>query len=396
MTDLDKVLDRKHTDSVKWDGIMEQYGDSHLIPMWIADMDFKSPKEILDALRNCVDFGIFGYTQCPGRVKTSIEAWLERKYQWAVSDEQIIMNHNVVSSISLAIRALTDIGDHILIHSPVYNPFFEQITQLKRCPVYSQLINTDNRYFMDTEDMEQQIQQNDIKCILICSPHNPGGRIWEPAELEKVVQLSIKYDIPVISDEIHSDLVLYGKTHTPLAKLAGENNAHIVTLMAPTKTFNLAGIGPSYIVSTNSVTVKKIQECQESMVYPEINRFQIEAICTAYDLCQDWLDNLIPYIEKNIVLAKKKLSAISGLNVMNHDASYLMWVNYADLGIEENELEQALIQSGVVLQMGSTYGSAGKGFVRINLAAPQKTVEEGLNRIVQAFELIKSKSQLLK
>lgn len=386
MSPFDEIIDRKNTDSVKWDMAIRQYKTQDLIPMWIADMDFKAPVETVEALKKCADFGVFGYTECPERVKSRIEEWLIKRYGWQISDDHIIISHNVVSSISLSIRALTNSGDKILVFSPVYNPFFEQVIHLERCPVYSELIYRGNRYFMDFDDIERKILNEDVRCLLICSPHNPGGREWDVDELNQLVRLSERFGIPIISDEIHSDLMLHAKKHTPIAKLAKESSQNIVTLMAPTKTFNLAGIGPSYILSFNKKTTEKIIDLQRLMVYPGINRFQIEALCTSYTVGDRWLKSLIPYLESNISLVTERLSEIPELEIMNQDAGYLMWVNYAALGLEETVLEKEFIHSGVLPQMGGLYGSGGHGYIRINVAAPRKIVSEGSDRMVQAFK----------
>ncbi len=266
MYDLDRVISRIHTDSVKWDGTEKKYGASGLLPMWIADMDFQAPFQILDALKQCAEFGVFGYTQCPDSLKAVVRSWLSRRYQWEIDNANIIFNHNVVSGISLAIRTLTSKNDKVLVHCPVYNPFFEQLNQLGRVPVFSDLVIKDGRYVMDFEDMEAKLSTEQISCMLLCSPHNPGGRVWSEGELKKVLDLSRRYHCAIISDEIHSDIILSGQKHTPIAKLAGDEGENIVTLMAPTKTFNIAGIGPSFILSFNEKIIEAIKEFQKEMV----------------------------------------------------------------------------------------------------------------------------------
>lgn len=390
MYNFDQVIPRIHTNSVKWDGTESKYGAARLLPMWIADMDFKAPFQVLDTLKQCAEFGVFGYTQCPDSLKTVVQSWLSRRYKWEVDDRNIIFNHNVVSSISLAIRALTDRGDKVLLHCPVYNPFFEQLNQLGRVPVFSNLIIEDGRYVMDTEDMEKKLSTEHISCILLCSPHNPGGRVWSEKELQKVIDLSERYHCSIISDEIHSDIILSGCKHTPVAQLAGSVRKDIVTLMAPTKTFNLAGIGPSFILSFNDKTAGVIKELQKKMVYPEISPFQIAALTAAYENGEAWLNELIPYIEKNINLVTAKLSEIPGIRCMKNEGTYLMWIDYRKLGFDEKEVNQALIELGVALQMGSTYGPEGNGFVRMNVAAPRSVVHIGADRTSQAFQKLLS------
>ncbi|MFT8872065.1 MAG: MalY/PatB family protein [Sporolactobacillus sp.] len=391
---FDEPVDRRHTDCVKWDMVARKYGNDHLIPLWIADMDFRLPKETRAALQKCVDFGVFGYTECPDRVYHAITSWLSERYRWTISKEQLIMNHNVVSSISLALRALTKPGDKVLISRPVYNPFFEQINQLQRIPVYSDLCLADGRYTLDLADMETKIKSENVRCLLICSPHNPGGIEWQREELEGVLRLSNSYNLPIIADEIHADLMLYGNTHTPLAQLNEAVRDRIVTLMSPTKTFNLAGIGPSYMIVFNEELRQRITKEQQLMVYPSINRFQIEALCASYYIGRNWLNELIPYIEKNIQLVKDKLACLPELSVMKQDACYLVWIDYRALAVDEQEAEQAFIKAGVLPQMGSIYGANGAGFIRVNVASSWAIVAEGMNRIVSAFQSLKRTDSL--
>lgn len=383
---FDQMIKREKTNSVKWDGAEKLYGKPNLLPMWIADMDFRAPDCILDALKECLNQSIFGYTLCPDTLKEVVQSWLQKHYQWNVSAEAIVFNHNVVSSISLALRALTKKGDKVLIHYPVYNPFFEQINLLERIPVTSALTLDNNRYYMDLEDMERKIMNENVSCMLICSPHNPGGRIWSPDELQAVIKLAIKYDLPIIADEIHSDLILPGNKHVPIAQLADEQKKKIVTLMAPTKTFNLAGIGPSYILCFDADLAQKIKDLQTLMVYPAINPFQIAAMTAAYEEGEEWLAELIVYVKETIDCVREKLSVIKELHCMDNDATYLMWIRYADLGLSEEEVNKAFIEAGAALQMGSTYGDAGKGFFRMNVAAPRALVMEGTDKVVYAFQ----------
>ncbi|GEB78262.1 aminotransferase [Sporolactobacillus inulinus] len=383
---FDEHVERTNTNSVKWDGAAMLYGKSHVLPMWIADMDFRAPDCILDAMSDVLDQKIFGYTLCPKSLKQSVRNWLMRRYTWNVADRSIIFNHNVVSSISLALRALTSEGDKVLIHHPVYNPFFEQINQLGRVPLVSELELHDQRYSMNLADMEQKIKEEQPTCILICSPHNPGGRIWDPDELKAVIALAAAYHLPIISDEIHADLVIPGHRHQPIAQLAGETAGQIVTLMAPTKSFNLAGIGPSYMLTFDSKIAAAIKREQRAMVYPSINPFQIAAMTAAYEKGEPWLIELMHYVKGNIDYVRRMLSQLDGIYCMENDATYLMWINYEALHVSEKEVQQALIEQGVALQMGSTYGPSGHGFIRMNVAAPRALVEEGTQKVLRAFQ----------
>ncbi|MCO7127538.1 PatB family C-S lyase [Sporolactobacillus shoreicorticis] len=383
---FDQIVQRTNTNCVKWDGAEKLYGKPNLLPMWIADMDFSAPNCILDALKTCLDQKIFGYTLCPESLKQVVQSWLIKHYGWEVPSDAIVFNHNVVSSISLALRVLTKKGDKVLIHNPVYNPFFEQLNQLDRVPVVSKLKIQKNRYFMDINDMERKINEEKVTCILICSPHNPGGRIWEPEELQDVIDLAVKYELPIIADEIHSDLVFSGKKHQPMAQHAAEKCKAVITLMAPTKTFNLAGIGPSYILTFEREIAEKIKQEQKLMVYPEMNPFQIAAMTAAYEKGEQWVNELLDYVKGNIDYVCQHLTQIDGLRCMDNDATYLMWINYAELGFSEQEVSEVLIANGIALQMGSMYGDAGTGFFRMNVATPRANVERGTDMVLRAFK----------
>jgi len=382
---FDQIVERKNTNCVKWDGAESLYGKPQLLPMWIADMDFSAPDCILGALKECLNQKIFGYTYAPESLKQVVQSWLSKHYDWKVPSEAIVFNHNVVSSISLALRVLTKKGDKVLIHNPVYNPFFEQLKQLERVPVVSELDIHDNRYFMNVKDMERKINEENVSCILICSPHNPGGRIWDPEELQVVVDLAVKYELPIIADEIHSDLVLPGRKHQPMAQLAA-GKCTIITLMAPTKTFNLAAIGPSYILTFERELTEKIKREQKLMVYPEINPFQIAAMTAAYEKGEQWMNELLVYVKGNSDYVRKHLTQINGLRCMDSDATYLMWISYAELGLSEQEVNEAFVANGVALQMGSMYGEAGNGFFRMNIATPRVNVEKGTSMVLRAFQ----------
>ncbi|MCL1631564.1 pyridoxal phosphate-dependent aminotransferase [Sporolactobacillus sp. CPB3-1] len=386
---FDQQIKRKNTNCVKWDRSEVLYGKPNLLPMWIADMDFQAPDFILDALKNCVRQKVFGYTYCPESLYGVVQNWLMKRYGWEVRSDTIVFNHNVVSGVALALRVLTQKGDRVLIHNPVYNPFFEQINQLGRVPIVSELEIHDDRYYMDIADMERKIAEHHVSCILICSPHNPGGRLWTQAELRQLLDLAAKFDLPVIADEIHSDLVLPGKKHQPLAQLAGDQCARIVTLMAPTKTFNLAGIGPSYILAFDPDLAVKLQEEQKQMVYPEINVFQIAAMTAAYGQGEQWLNELMAYIKRNMDYVRACLSEVAGIRCMDNDATYLMWISYKGLNVTEDTLNAALVEQGVALQMGSLYGEAGRGFIRMNVATPRVLVIEGVNKMLKAFKQVK-------
>lgn len=378
-------IDRKNTHSMKWDGMKKLFGSDDLLPMWVADMDFRPPQEVIDALRERVDHGIFGYTVETSGIAEAICNWVRLRHSWDITPESLLYSPGVIPSIHTAIQAFTEPHDKILVQSPVYTPFFEMIESNLREVVNSPLVLKNGRYEIDFEDFESKL--NGVKIFLLSSPHNPAGRVWEKDELMKLAELCKKYNVLIVSDEIHADLVAAPFKHIPLASL-DESFADItLTFMAPTKTFNLAGVQASFMVVPNKKLRKKMATVQASEGFYTLNMFGSIAMEAAYTYGKNWLDEALEYIRSNINYVKEEIgSQLPLLEVIDPDGTYLVWIDCRKLGLSDAELKKRILKKGkLALNFGKAYGPGGEGFVRMNVACPKETVIEGVKRLKVAL-----------
>lgn len=376
------TLNRIGTGSVKWDFVDELYNGENLLPMWVADMDWSAPQEVQEALLSRIQHPIFGYTRPSESLYTAILNWMNQKHDWKIDQDQILFSPGVVPSISAGVLALTNPGDKVMIQSPVYTPFFDVIRKNNRVVITNELILNEERFQIDFEDFETKLKE-EVKLFILCSPHNPGGAVWTREELERIVELCKTYSVPIISDEIHADLALYKNHHIPAAKLTD----NIITLMAPSKTFNIAGLQGSLVISQN----KRYLQLMEGQFLKEgihgINVLAYTAMEAAYLHGHDWLNDIISQIEENvdttIQFVEKNLPK---LNVIKPQASYLIWIDLRNLQISDQEITERLIKKGkLALEPGPKYGEGGKGFVRMNIGCSKETLDEGLKRLLQSF-----------
>lgn len=380
---FDKVISRHNTNSLKWDALEERFGDADLIPMWVADMDFRAPDEVIEALKKVADHGIFGYTIRPDSFYQSLINWLERRHHWKVEKEWINICPGVVPALSLIIQAFTKPGDQIVIQSPVYHPFFSVAQQKGRELVDNTLLFDGKRYEIDFEDLEKKLSDERCKMLLFCSPHNPVGRVWTKDELTKVGNLCLKHNVLMLSDEIHFDLIFKGHKHTPFASISKEFADISITCVAPSKTFNLAGLQSSAIIIPN----KKLNETYQKSLDIEdgnmSNSFAIAAFEAAYNNGEQWLEELLTYLEKNLDFVNKFFKEeIPNASVIQPEGTYLVWIDCRKLGLSAKELEKLLLKEAkVALNQGYIFGKSGEGFIRLNIACPKSILEDGLNRI---------------
>ncbi|HAQ06896.1 MAG TPA: cystathionine beta-lyase [Bacillus bacterium] len=384
--DFDKVVDRNDSASVKWDATENVFGTGDVLPMWVADMDFHPPEAVIQAIKGRIDHGVFGYTFVPFSVSEAIMDWVKERHGWEIEKPSIVYSEGVVPSISTAIRAFTEKGDKVLIHSPVYTPFFDMVRNNDRTLLTSSLVYQNNRYELDFEDFEIKLQEG-VKSFILCNPHNPGGRVWTKDELEKLGDLCVKHDCIILSDEIHSDLVFAPSVHTPMASIKDEFKDITVTFIAPSKTFNLAGFQASAAVIPNKELKVKFKRVQQQQGFFTLNTFAIAGMEAAYREGEEWLEQLLAYVNENMEVAidfmKENLPA---LKPMKSDATYLLWIDCRDLGLTDEELKDKLLYKGkLALEPGTKYGEGGEGFVRMNLACPRETLNEGLQRLKKAF-----------
>lgn len=389
MSRFDEVIERRGTHAVKWDGLKTVFGREDVLPMWVADMDFKAPDEVSEAIQKAAAHGIFGYTIVPDSTKEVIVNWMQSRHHWSVQKEWLLFNHGVVPSIGAAVEALTKPGDAVIVQPPVYNPFFEMIERNERKLVHNELLLKDGRYEMDFADLEEKIQTEKAKMVVLCSPHNPGGRVWTKEELTTLCEICEKHNVYLVSDEIHADLTREPNKHLPAASLSERYAAFTVTLVAPSKTFNLAGLQASALIIPNKDIRTRLQKVFARQGQFTLNQLGIAGMEAAYRHGSEWLEEALDYIQENARLVKEYAEKnIPSISVMEPEGSYLVWVDCRSLGLPDKELLDLFLVHGVALGNGAKYGPGGEGFMRINVACPRATVEETMNRMKKAVESI--------
>lgn len=384
---FDKIIDRTNNFSAKWSEMNKNFGTNNLLPMWVADMDFLTAPCVMEALKDRLEQGIFGYTTRPSSYNESIVNWLDNRFSWKINQEWLMFSPAVITSISLLIQNLTQKNDKIMIQEPVYSPFHSIVESNERNLVISPLVKLDDgSYVMDYEDIEAKIK--DVKVFILCNPHNPVGRVWTREELTRLGEICLKHNVLVISDEIHSDIILKNHKHTPFASISKEFRENTITCMAPTKTFNLAGLQSSFLVISNPYYYEVMDKAFSILDIKRNNAFSLVATEAAYNYGEDWLYELIKYIEDNVDFAIDYIkNHIPQLKVKKPEGTYLLWVDFSNLNVDKEDLKNALINKGrIALSDGSSFGIGGDGYYRINLACPRSMVLEGLKRIEFAIK----------
>ncbi|KOP80073.1 MalY/PatB family protein [Cytobacillus solani] len=386
MYDFNQKMNREHTSSVKWGLTKQIFGADDVLPMWVADMDFSPPNEVKEAIQARVDHGIYGYTFSPPSTTEAIQQWLNKRHGWEINHSWVLYSTGVVPTISIAIEAFTAPGDKVMLQSPVYTPFFEMIEKNKRKLVNTPLKLINNRYEIDFTVFEDHLKDG-VKLFLLCNPHNPSGRVWTKEELTRVGELCHQYNCLILSDEIHSDLILKNK-HVPIASLDETFKEITVTCIAPSKTFNLAGLQASAVIIPNKQLRKAFKDVQERQGFFSLSTFGIIGMEAAYRSGEQWLEELLAYLKENVKTVKEYIDAhIPGISVMEPEGSYLIWLNCQALQLSDDEIkDQLLIKGKLALEPGTKYGPGGEGFVRMNIACPKEVVLEGLERLKKAFE----------
>ncbi|ASN04894.1 MalY/PatB family protein [Virgibacillus necropolis] len=385
MINFTDVHNRKQTRSVKWDILQTVFQSEEVLPMWVADMDFQIPRPVIDALVERSKHGIFGYTILDNHVKDAIANWLERRHDWSIDTDWLTFSPGVVTSIHMAVQAFTEPKDKVLIQTPVYTPFYNVIKKHDREVVKNPLIYNDNSYQIDFEDFEEKLKSG-VKAFILCSPHNPVGRVWQQEELRRMADLCLTYDVLMISDEIHSDLTFPGNKHTPLASLSDDISQQTITFMSPSKTFNLAGLQASYIITTDEEKRTILTDQLESQGHHMLNTMGNVALESAYLHGDEWLDELRNVLQdhKNYV-ADMFHQHTNELKVIDSEGTYLLWIDCSGLDLDDKSLNSFMIEKAKVgLNTGIEYGEEGKQFMRMNIACPRDTLEDGVKRIIEA------------
>ncbi|MGG4180601.1 PatB family C-S lyase [Virgibacillus pantothenticus] len=382
--------DRKNTRSVKWDMLEPVFQTDDVLPMWVADMDFKAPDKVNEALIERAKHGIYGYTMVDDAVKASIVNWINRRHRWEINPNWLSFSPGVVTSLHMAVQAFIEPDDKILIQTPVYTPFYNVIKSHGRQIVKNPLRYEDNYYQIDFNDFEEKLKQG-VKAFILCSPHNPVGRVWKREELEQLARLCLAYNVLIISDEIHCDLTFPGEIHIPIASLSEEINNQAITCMSPSKTFNLAGLQASYIVTANKELREKINNQLSKQGVHELNTMGNTALEAAYIHGDQWLDELREVLKSHKEYVQKMFQTqVPYITVTNSEGTYLLWIDCSTLKMEPDALRKFMIQEAKVgLNTGKDYGEEGSSFMRMNIACPRVTLEEGVNRIIQAIQNIR-------
>jgi len=383
-TYFDAGIERRGTECVKWDVMAEETGDPEMIPMWVADMDFPSAPAIQAAIGRVAAQGTWGYTRNGPADAQALCSFWERRHGVHIDPGDVLLSPCVVSGMRIAIQALTEPGDAVLIHTPVYGPFHDSVKRSGRRLVESPLVEENRKWQIDFADMEAAMDREKVKAVMLCSPHNPCGRAWTREELERVLALCRKRNAALISDEIHADFVYPPAVHTSILSLAGEKDA-VVMLCAASKTFNIAGLQQSSMVSRNPEIVERLTRQRDDAGITFGNPFALAATRAAYTECDAWLDGLIAYLAgtRDLVLAHAK--NWPGVRVTEMEATYLMWLDCRGLGLGQDQLLEAVQAAHVYVTDGRFFGSAGDGFIRLNIGCPRPQVEAALRQLDQVL-----------
>ncbi|MCK6257265.1 pyridoxal phosphate-dependent aminotransferase [Fictibacillus sp. KIGAM418] len=387
MKAFNEKIDRMNTHSVKWDHTKEIFGKEDLLPMWVADMDFKAPHAVIDAMKKRIDHGIFGYSMATKETKQIVMDWLKSRHTWEIQSDWIVFTPGVVPALSAAIHTYTETNDGVLIQSPVYYPFGDMVKKNNRKLISNSLRYNGETYEMDFEDLELQFRTKNIKLMLLCNPHNPVGRVWTKEELGKLAKLCIQYDVLVFSDDIHFDLIYKKYRHTILSSLSPEIEERTITGIAPSKTFNLAGLQFSTIIIPNKTLRDKFSDYLATIGFFSPGSLGIIAAEAAYQNGEEWLDGLMEYLESNLDYLKNFIKEkLPQIKVIEPEGTYLVWLDCSNLNMDHKRLESFIQdEAKLAFDEGYIFGKEGEGFERINIACPLETLKEGLTRLEKAI-----------
>ena len=381
---FDEIIPRRGTNSYKWDSA----GDADVLPMWVADMDFRTAPPDVEALRKRVEHGIFGYVRVPDAYYAAVTNWFARRHDWQIEKEWIIYTTGVVPALSAVIKALTAPGDKVMVQTPVYNCFFSSIRNNGCGMIANPLIYRNGTYQIDFADLEQKAADPSVKVLLLCNPHNPAGRVWTKQELTRIGDICIRNNVWVVADEIHCELVFPGHTYIPFASISQEFLMHSVTCTSPSKAFNLAGLQIANIISADTDIRTKIDKAININEVCDVNPFGVEALMAAYNDGEEWLEELKQYLFANYNYLRVYFEEyLPEFPVATLEGTYLVWADCSVLNQSSDETVKTLLEKEKLwVNEGSLYGEAGEGFIRINIACPRQQLIEGLNRLRRALK----------
>ena len=386
--DFDTPIDRTHTWSIKHDFKKENGKADDILPLWVADMDFRSPDSVVEALKKAVDHGIFGYSRADESYFDAVAAWYQKRHHLTLQPEWMTCTPGIVFALSIAVRAFTQEGDAVLIQPPVYHPFSRAILRNKRTLVENPLVLKDGHYEMDLEDLEQKVLDEHVKLMILCNPHNPVGRVWTREELTALADICLRHHVYVISDEIHGDFVWQGHEQTPYASISEEACLHSMMCTAPSKTFNLAGMATSNLFIPDPEMRRKFRSELLDVGQENMNRLGLFACRAAYEGGGEWLDQLIGYLAGNLALVRDFCkNRVPQIQLVEPEGTYLAWLDCRELGMTDDELMAFFSNEAKVwLDPGTHSGEQGSGFMRFNLGSSRSVIAKALDQIEAAWK----------
>ena len=385
---FDEIVPRRHTDCLKYDNLQEMFGTEEVLPMWIADMDFKTPDFIVDAIRNRLSHELLGYSYICKRWKPAIQNWVSRRYGWQVEADEIGFVGGIVPAISFALQCFTKAGDKVMIQPPVYHPYHHVTHDLERTLVMNPLKLVNGQFEVDFAEFEEKVK--DCKIFLLCNPHNPGGRVWSKDELARMCEICAKYNVLVVSDEIHCDMALKGYKHIPFASCCDKAKDICITFMAASKTFNIAGLKSSYHIIQNEEIRKQYHEFLRKSELDTAHVFATGPVATAYEQGEEWVEQMLEYVEANIDFMEQYIKEnMPKMGMIRPQASFLVFLDARGLGLPHDQLIEFFIREAKVgMNDGAMFGEEGSGFMRLNLGCPRAVLEKALKQIKEAYDKI--------
>lgn len=383
---FDEIVPREGTNCIKYDAREKMFGNGSVLPLWVADMDFRTPDFIADAVKKRAEHEIYGYTFKPDSYFSSIVGWMKRRHNWEIQKEWISFSPGVVAGLTLAVETFSKPGDEVIVQPPVYFPFFDTVKGTKRKMVENPLKLKNGRYTFDFDDLKSKISEN-TRLLLLCNPQNPGGMVWTKEELQELSDICLENKIMVISDEIHSDLIFNGYKHTPFATLSEEAAQNCMICMAPSKTFNVAGLSTSLVIIPNKTLFNRYERTMGVGHLGMGNIFGSVALEAAYTHGDEWLEQMLVYLWDNFRLLddffKNRLPKVK---VIKPEATYLVWLDFTAYGMNDTKLLKFVVeQAGVGLNNGGKFGTGGDGWLRINIGCPRSILKEALESLGKAF-----------
>ena len=381
--DFNRVVDRRGTNSLKYDFAVQRGKTADVLPLWVADMDFQTASGILNCLESVVKHGVFGYSESGDEYFEAVAGWYRRQFGWEVRAEWLVKTPGIVFAIAAAIHAFTKEGEAVLIQQPVYYPFSEVIKDNNRLLVNSPLKLADGHYEIDFTDFEEKIIANQVKLFLLCSPHNPVGRVWSERELRTIGEICLRHGVLIVSDEIHSDFVYPGHKHLVLSSLAGSFEDITITCTSPSKTFNLAGLQISNVFISNQELKKQFTAAVSAAGYSQVNLMGLAACQAAYETGGEWLGQLKEYLRGNLIFVREYLKKhLPEIKMIEPEGTYLLWLDFRSLNMTEEEREELLVKKAKLwLDSGVMFGVDGEGFERINIACPRAILHQALAQL---------------